>query len=301
MNQNAPAPERIAARVSIIGEDTPIRRALPSRARRMVGAWCFLDHAGPVQFAPDDGLHVGAHPHIGLQTFTWMIEGELMHRDSLGNAQIIRPGQVNLMTAGRGIAHTEDSVNDGGRLHAAQLWIALPDGERFRAPAFDHYPQLPGKPLDGWQVTLLAGRALGLEAPTRIYSPMVGMDWTCEDAARAVLPLEAGFEYAAMVLRGQAHIGGELLTPGELLYFAPGGQSLEIASDAACQVLILGGEPFGEEILLWWNFVARSQAELQAALDDWESGSERFGKVHPGSRAAPLKAPALDGVRLKNA
>ena len=137
------APQRYSSRLSVIGEDTRVARALPHRARRTVGAWCFLDHAGPVQFAPGKGMHVGAHPHIGLQTFTWLIEGEVVHRDSLGNEQVIRPGQVNLMTAGRGIAHTEDSVLDGTRLHAAQLWIALPEGERRRSPAFENYPDLP--------------------------------------------------------------------------------------------------------------------------------------------------------------
>lgn len=117
---------RIAARNADLGDGMTVRRVLPSRQQRMVGAWCFLDHAGPVDFPAGRGMHVGAHPHIGLQTFTWLIEGEVLHRDSLGNEQIIRPGQVNLMTAGRGVVHTEDSLRDGSRLHAAQLWIALP-------------------------------------------------------------------------------------------------------------------------------------------------------------------------------
>ena len=134
--------QRLPARKTILGVDTPILRALPHRERRMVGAWCFLDHLGPTQFAPGDGMHVGAHPHIGLQTFTWMIEGEVLHRDSLGNEQVIRPGQVNLMTAGHGISHTEDSAAEGARMHAAQLWIALPDAERDRAPAFQNHPEI---------------------------------------------------------------------------------------------------------------------------------------------------------------
>ena len=134
---------RIQPRNADLGDGLLVRRTLPNRQQRMVGAWCFLDHAGPVQFEPGKGLHVGAHPHIGLQTFTWLIEGEVLHRDSLGNEQLIRPGQVNLMTAGHGIAHTEDSLHDGGRLHAAQLWIALPPAHKDCAPAFDHYPKLP--------------------------------------------------------------------------------------------------------------------------------------------------------------
>ena len=219
---NAPAAQRIVARSAIVGEDTPIRRALPHRDRRMVGAWCFLDHAGPVHFKPGDGLHVGAHPHIGLQTFTWLIEGEVMHRDSLGYEQVIHPGQVNLMTAGRGVAHSEDSVEDGARLHAAQLWIALPEAERRREPAFCNYPELPALERDGFTVTVLAGTALGETSPATIYSPLVGLDLTSRGAAKTVLPLDTAFEYGVMALRGAATVGGEALPTGELLYFAPG-------------------------------------------------------------------------------
>ena len=219
---SAPAPIRYPSRTSIVGEDTQIRRALPNRERRMVGAWCFLDHLGPVQFAPGKGMHVGPHPHIGLQTFTWMIEGEVVHRDSLGYEQVIRPGQVNLMTAGRGIAHTEDSAQDGAVMHAAQLWIALPDAEKNRAPAFQNYADLPTADAGGWRATVLAGSALGLTAPTQVYSPLVGIDFTAAAAADTVLPLQADFEYGAMVLRGQAELDGEALPTGELLYFPPG-------------------------------------------------------------------------------
>ncbi len=293
------APQRYRSRISIIGEDTRVARALPHRARRTVGAWCFLDHAGPVQFAAGKGMHVGAHPHIGLQTFTWMIEGEVVHRDSLGHEQVIRPGQVNLMTAGRGIAHTEDSVADGARLHAAQLWIALPEHERRREPAFENYPDLPIVDIGGFRATVLAGRALGHTAPAAIYTPLVGIDLTADGAARTALPLQADFEYAAMVLRGTATVGGEALAPGEWLYFAPGREQLTVQCDASAQLLLLGGEPFGEDILIWWNFVARTQAEMQAALDDWNAG--RLAPVRAGSPAAPLQAPSLAGVQLRPA
>ncbi|WP_298212220.1 pirin family protein [Acidovorax sp.] len=294
-----PPPHRYAARVSIVGEDTPIRRALPHRERRTVGAWCFLDHAGPVQFGPGKGLHVGAHPHIGLQTFTWLIEGEVMHRDSLGNEQVIRPGQVNLMTAGRGIAHTEDSVTDGGRLHAAQLWIALPDSQRHREPAFCNYANLPVVQADGFTATVLAGTALGHTAPTQVYSPMVGIDFASKSAARTQLALNPQFEYAVLVLSGSAQVEGEALEQEELLYFPPGRGTLSLQTDNAAQLLVLGGEPFAEDILLWWNFVARTQAEMEQALSDWNAGNERFGSVQPGSIAAPLQAPSLAGVQLK--
>lgn len=297
-----PAPQRYSARVSVVGEDTPIRRTLPHRDRRMVGAWCFLDHAGPVQFGPGKGLHVGAHPHIGLQTFTWMIEGEVMHRDSLGHEQVVRPGQVNLMTAGRGIAHSEDSVQDGGRLHAAQLWIALPESERHREPAFCNYPDLPVLRQDGFTATVLAGTALGQTAPTVVYSPMVGIDLSCTGAARTSLALDTAYEYCVLVLRGAARVAGEAIEQEELLYFAPGRDSLEIATDGEAQLLLLGGKPFGEDILLWWNFVARTQEDMAQALADWNASPNqggRFGSVRPGSVSAPLSAPSLDGVVLK--
>ncbi len=297
MNHAPAPPERHVSRISIIGEDTRVARALPHRARRTVGAWCFLDHAGPVQFAAGQGMHVGAHPHIGLQTFTWLIEGEVVHRDSLGNEQVIRPGQVNLMTAGRGIAHTEDSVADGARLHAAQLWIALPEHERRREPGFQNYPELPVVEQGGFRATVLAGSALGQSSPAQVYTPLVGIDLDASGAARTELPLRTDFEYAAMVLRGAATLGGEALAPGEWLYFAPGRTELALQCEAAAHLLLVGGAPFGEDVLIWWNFVARTQAEMQAALEDWNAG--RFDAVRAGSPAAPLAAPSLDGVQLK--
>ena len=285
--------QRLRSHVSIAGEDTPIRRALPHADRRMIGPWCFLDHAGPVQFGPESGLHVGAHPHIGLQTFTWMIEGEVVHRDSLGNEQTIRPGQVNLMTAGRGVAHTEDSAQDGTRLHAAQLWIALPESERHRAPGFENYPALPQTKLGDFSATVLAGSSLGLTAPTRVFSPMMGLDLVSQGAATTSLPLDDHFEHGVLVLRGKAQVQGEVLEPGELLYFPPGTPALDLACDAETQLLVVGGAPFGEDILLWWNFVARTQAELATALAQWQAGDGHFGTVKSGSTAARLKAPAL--------
>src|SRR5260370_4461767 len=169
--------ERIETRAAEIGGGLIVRRALPTRRRRTVGAWCFLDHAGPMEFGPGGGMGVGRHPHIGLQTFTWMIEGAVIHRDSLGNEQLITPGQVNLMTAGRGIAHAEDSDSaGGGRLHAVQLWIALPDAERHRAPAFRNYPQLPLVELGRFSVRGLAGRAFAKTSPTKDYSPRLRLE-----------------------------------------------------------------------------------------------------------------------------
>lgn len=290
-------PERYATRTASIDDSTPIARALPTVRRPTVGAWCFLDHAGPARFAPGRGMHVGAHPHIGLQTFTWMLEGDVVHRDSLGNEQVIRPGQVNLMTAGRGIAHTEDSARDGEALHAAQLWIALPGGERHGAPAFENHPTLPRVEAGGFTVTVLAGEALGHVAPARVYSPLVGLDVACAGAADALLPLDAGFEYAVMPLVGGATVEGEALAVGEWLYFAPGRSRLSLRCTSPARLLVLGGAPFGERLVMWWNLVARSHEEIEAARGDWEAG--RFAPVRPGSLAGRIDAPPLGPGRLR--
>lgn len=293
-----PVLERIATRGAEVG-GLPIHRAIPNRQRRMVGAWCFLDHAGPISHAAGRGLHVGPHPHIGLQTFTWMIEGEVVHRDSLGYEQVIRPGEVNLMTAGRGIAHAEDEnpASSAGRLHAVQLWIALPEAERFRPPAFQHHAALPSVSEGGFRMTVLAGSAFGARAPTEVYSPLVGLDLATTGAAHTRIPLEPSFEYAALVLSGDARIEREALAPDTLLYLGTGRRRLELGCDTATRLVLIGGVPFGEEILLWWNFVARRREEMEQAIADWNA-ERRFGEVR-GSPSARLVAPELSGCQLR--
>jgi quercetin 2,3-dioxygenase len=293
-----PVLERIESRATEIGGGLMIRRALPNRRRRTVGAWCFLDHAGPLDYPAGAGLHVGPHPHIGLQTFTWMIEGEVVHRDSLGNEQVITPGQVNLMTAGRGISHSEDSApGPGGRLHAAQLWIALPEAQRQRAPAFQNYPRLPLIERGGFSARVLAGSALGETSPAEVYSPLMAVDLVAAGAACLELPLTAAFEHAAVVLAGAASVEGEALTPGTLLYLGTHRERLAVACERAARVLLIGGAPFGENVLLWWNFVARRVAEMEEATRAWKSG-ERFGEVR-GSPSPRLIAPDVSGLRLR--
>ncbi len=284
--------EKIAARAADLGNGMVIRRALPSRQRRMVGAWCFLDHAGPVDFAPGHGMNVGAHPHTALQTFTWLIEGEVLHRDSLGNVQVIRPGQVNLMTAGRGIVHTEESLPDERRLHAAQLWIALPSGMADCAPAFDHYPELPRWLAGGCAFTLLAGAFDGKTAPARLHSPLVGVDVCSAQGGAVALALDPRFEYGILPLEGRVMLAGEDFATDEFAYLGAGAATLDLALAAGSRILLLGGEPFGEQIVMWWNFVGYSKAEIARAQRDWESGDPRFGEVtgHQGQR---LAAPPL--------
>jgi quercetin 2,3-dioxygenase len=297
-SHNANPPERIIAHSAQVGSSFTVRRAVPTKARRMIGAWCFLDHVGPADFEAGHGLNVGPHPHIGLQTFTWMIEGEILHRDSLGYEQIIRPGQVNLMTAGNGITHSEESLNDdSGRLHITQLWIALPDAQRQRAPDFKHYPDLPIMHHDGFKITLLAGTAFNVTAPTQVYSPLVGMDFKTSNAAKTTIELNPDFEYGALCLDGAMHVDGELIESGTLLYFAPGHSSLSISCDQASQLLLIGGEPFKENILMWWNFVARTPQEVIQATEDWNK-HQHFAEVK-NSPLERLLAPDPAGLNLK--
>ncbi|KWB62137.1 pirin [Burkholderia ubonensis] len=285
--------ERYPARAAEVGA-LPIHRALPNRQRKTVGAWCFLDHAGPVALSGDTGMHVGPHPHIGLQTFTWMIEGSVLHRDSLGYEQVIRPGEVNLMTAGRGIAHTEDTEDallPGGRFHAVQLWIALPDAHRDRAPAFENYRNLPVHRDGGFTITVLAGAAFDRVSPAQVYSPLVGLDFASDGAARLAMPLDPAFEYAVFALTGDVAVDGAALEPNVLLYLGAGRDRLELTTEAAARFIVLGGAPFEEDLLIWWNFVARSPAEMVAAADAWNA-QRGFGDVH-GETASRMEAPAL--------
>ncbi len=281
----------------------PIRRALPTAARRRVGAWCFLDHAGPADLqAP---MRVGPHPHTGLQTFSWLIEGEILHRDSLGSEQILRPGQVNLMTAGRGICHSEESLSP--RLQLAQLWIALPDAVRHCAPAFEHFPRLPQWSEGGFHLTLLVGHCDSAkeghhQSPVPSHTPLLGIDLACKAAARLQLPLQRGFEHGLMVLEGrlEVQIDGqhEWLEPGRLLYVPPGGSQLLLRSEGAARVLLLGGEPLDEPVLLWWNFVGRSNEEMRQWADEWNTGVGPFGEVR-GYDGDRLIAPDASALRLR--
>lgn len=294
---NAP-PLLVAAHEGSVG-GLAIRRALPARARRMVGPWCFLDHLGPAALGGGTDLRVAPHPHIGLQTFSWMIEGEILHRDSLGSEQVIRPGEVNLMTAGHGIAHSEEALPGTTRLHMAQLWIALPDAERDRAPAFSHHSALPVADRAGVVVTVLAGSHAGLVAPGRFHSPIVGLDVRAAGAGATELALDPAFEHAVLPVGGRVCVDGTVAGPGEMLCFAPGRASLSVSFGERGHVLLIGGAPFGEPVLLWWNFVGRDPGELREAGMQWNAGHERFGQVR-GYEGAPIAAPEPPRGRLSN-
>ena len=275
-----------------IGQGTVIKRALPSREKRMIGAWCFLDHAGPVHFPQGDGLDVGPHPHIGLQTFTWMIDGTMLHDDSLGSKQLIRPKQVNLMTAGYGISHTEVAPDNETQMHAAQLWIALPDDKRNIAPRFDHYPDLPVVVKDDIEFTILVGEFLKTTSPVKVHSELLGVDLSSQQAATTQLALNSKFEYGFMVLEGEATVNGHELNDDNFLFIEPGVDNIQVELAANSRVLLLGGEPFESPILLWWNFVGRTQEELAEARQQWVEGHARFGTI-PAYEGPRLEAPVL--------
>lgn len=299
-------PQHLPARLADVG-GIPIHRAIPQRALRKVGAWCFLDHAGPADPAPP-GMQVGPHPHIGLQTFTWMIRGEVLHRDSLGSEQMIRPGQVNLMTAGRGIAHSEES-QEPWHIHATQLWIALPDSHRHCEPRFQHYPELPQTQVGDFTATVLAGEALGLTSPAEVHTPLMGVDLHAAQAehdAHAVMPLRSDFEHAVLVLSGRVRVNGEDLPQEQLFYLRAGAESLVLDCAPDSRLIVIGGEPMDEAIIIWWNFVARTTDEVHQARAQWEAQLQgttadtppRFG-APVASPLSPTHAPSLEGVVLR--
>ncbi|MEV0457456.1 pirin family protein [Catellatospora methionotrophica] len=272
-----------------------VSRTLPHKDRRMVGAWCFVDQYGPAEH----DMRVAPHPHTGLQTVTWLVEGEVLHRDSVGSKALVRPGQLNLMTAGHGISHSEESpVPRTTPLHGVQLWVALPEAARAVAPAFEHHPDLPVVALDGAVMTVIMGELLGAVSPATAYTPLVGAEAALTAHAAITLPLRPDFEYAALVLDGTAHVDGVPLEPGTLLYLGRERTSLDLAADDAARVLLLGGEPFAEEIVMWWNFVGRSHDDVATAREQWMAADPRFGQV-TGYDGTPLPAPALPNAQLK--
>jgi quercetin 2,3-dioxygenase len=276
-----------------------VTRTLPNRVRRMVGAWCFADHYGPQDVSGSVGMRIPPHPHTGLQTVSWLVAGEVRHRDSLGSDQLVAPGQLNLMTAGHGIAHSEQSPSEHSRtLHGVQLWTALPDRDRNIAANFEHHRQLPVLTDSGVRVTVIMGELGSVRSPAAAYSPLVGADVELEPGADARVPLQPHWEYAALALSGDIDVDGLRLAPGPLLYLGLGRSDLGIRAEHAARLLLLGGEPFEEEIVMWWNFVGRDHDDLVAAREEWMRAGDRFGTVHD-ERGDRLPAPPMPAVRLK--
>ncbi len=291
--------ELTEARNARVGDMT-VRRLLPLRLRRSVGAWCFIDHYGPMDVDGVTGMRVPPHPHIGLQTVTWLLAGNVLHRDSLGSEQLITPGQLNLMTSGRGIAHAEESpAEHDPTLHGVQLWVALPDASRHTEPAFEHHGTLPEVGLGAFRITVLVGDLAGASAssPATTFSPIVGAQLSAAgQPASCLLPLRPDYEHVIFVAAGEAGVDGVRLRPGQLLYIPTGRHETAVAARADSALILLGGVPLGESLLMWWNFVARTPEEIAAATAAWRAGE--FGSVG-GYQGDPLPAPPLDAARLR--
>jgi quercetin 2,3-dioxygenase len=296
----------------------PVRRTLPQKKRSLIGSWCFLDHYGPDLVSSSGGMKVARHPHTGLATVSWLFTGEIEHRDSAGYTATVRPGEVNLMVAGRGISHQELSTPATTVLHGAQLWFALPDSTRHMAPTFEHYAPEPVRRGNA-ELKVFLGSLAGSTSPVETYTPpLMAAEATIRSGGTLDLDLDPSFEHGILLDTGNVLLNGSLL-PGDHLAYLPTGQSRLVleAGDTPVRVLILGGEPLGEQIVMWWNFIGRTHEEVVAYRAAWQAeiGAERAsppsGGAYPDGASyprfgpfpqvtpAPLPAPVLPNAQLR--
>jgi hypothetical protein len=283
-----------------------VRRTLPQRQRTFVGAWCFIDHYGPDEVDPQGGMVVPPHPHTGLQTASWLFTGEIEHRDSAGHHALVRPGELNLMTAGRGISHSEYSTPDTTRLHGAQLWLALPDADRHADPGFEHFVPTPVTG-DGWEARVFLGSLLGSTSPVHTYSALLGAELRVRAGTTLSIPVDPAYEHGLLLDSGSLTVGDEALKADELGYLEPGRDVIEIAAAEDALLLVLGGPPFGEQIVMWWNFIGRDHDEVAGYRAQWQrlldeggvaiQGDDRFS-LPQDDPLSPLPAPALPNARM---
>lgn len=275
----------------------PVRRTLPQRQRSLIGAWCFVDHYGPVSARMD----VPPHPHTGLQTVSWLFGGGVEHRDSGGVHVQVRPGELNLMTAGAGICHSEVSTESNTALHGVQLWVALPDSDRATGRGFDHYVPPPIS-LPGALTRVFLGELAGSRSPVHTFTPLLGAQVDLDANARLDIAIDSAFEHGVLCDAGTVFVADTPLAVADLSYQSPGASTLRLRNggDAPARVLLLGGTPFTEELLMWWNFVGRTHDEIVEYRESWAAGDERFGAVvgYRGS-VSRLPAPPLPATRLR--
>ncbi|HEY5221726.1 MAG TPA: pirin family protein [Microbacteriaceae bacterium] len=281
-----------------------VHRTLPQRQRSTIGAWCFLDHYGPDDVSATGGMRVPPHPHTGLQTVSWLFAGEIQHNDSVGTSALVRPGELNLMTAGRGISHSEVSTPETTILHGAQLWVALSDADRNMLPFFEHTVPVPFAFADA-TVRVFIGELAGVGAPASVFSPLLGAQLELDASTTVDLPLDESFEHGILVDLGVVTVDDEPLERRELGYLGPGRDSVRIHATADVRLLLLGGIPLGERLVMWWNFIGRGHDEVVGFRDAWQhdvigeaDAHGRFGHV-AGYDGRPLPAPELPTVRLK--
>ncbi len=282
-----------------------VRRTLPQRARSLIGAWCFVDHYGPDDVATSGGMRVPGHPHVGLQTVSWLFSGTIEHRDTTGAHAHVRPGELNLMTAGSGIAHSEHSTADTTTLHGTQLWLALPEQHRRTAPGFEHHAP-PLLEVDGAQARVFLGSLLGHTSPVATFSPLLGAEIALLPGQRLDLHVDPAFEHGVLVDTGTATTAGVTAAAGDLVHQSAGADvlTLRAGEDGEARVLLLGGEPLDEQIVMWWNFIGRSHDDIAAYREQWQAERAapntdgRFG-AFPATWDSTLPAPELPTTRLK--
>ncbi|MBO1752941.1 pirin family protein [Actinotalea sp. BY-33] len=308
----APVAEVLEAREVPLGgiRAMTVRRTLPQRRRSFIGAWCFADHYGPDDVEVTGGMRVPPHPHTGLQTVSWLFTGEIEHRDSLGTRSMVRPGELNLMTAGHGISHSEDSTPATSVLHGVQLWVVLPEQHRDVPPAFTHHVP-PVTQLGPAQARVFLGSLAGASSPVPTFSPLLGAELTLPAGEQVRLDVDPTFEHGVLVDAGTAELEGVRGERSALVYHPPGATSLTLRSvgPEPVRVVLLGGEPLGEKIVMWWNFIGRDHEEVVAARARWQAEIGADDGEHPGEPARrfgvvqdypgdPLPAPALPHQRL---
>jgi redox-sensitive bicupin YhaK (pirin superfamily) len=275
-------------------------RVLPGKARRSIGPWCFVDLMSPGDISDPPPIEIGPHPHIGLATATWLFEGSALHSDSLGTEQLIRPGQLNLMTAGHGIAHAELGVDtasaaDTNGIMGVQMWLAQPEETRHGASRFEHLAELPSAELPGGTAQVFVGSMAGSSSAATVDHPTVGIDLVVEPEVE--LPVDPRFEHAVVPIGRTVKVDDAIVESGSLAYVPPGKELLPIQTrSGAARLLVLGGEPLGVRLKMWWNFVARTEDEITQAWRDWRDGDDdRFGPVP--SALARIEAPTPPWLR----
>jgi redox-sensitive bicupin YhaK (pirin superfamily) len=282
-----------------------VRRTLPQRRRSLIGAWCFVDSYGPTPVPRAGVMDTPPHPHTGLQTVSWLYEGQIEHRDSTGAHQLIDPGQVNLMTAGRGIQHSEVSTTAAETLHGVQLWTALPEAWRGVAPFFEHHVADVATVGEA-TLRVFVGSWLGVTSPVTAYTPLVAAELVLPAGTSVELPADPEFEYGLVVDHEPARLQGVDVPAHHLGVVPTGTDAVRIDAPAGpLRVLVIGGTPLDEPIVMWWNFVGRSHDEIVAWRGEWQGDvitdadrAGRFGHVE-GYDGAPLPAPELPNVRLR--
>jgi len=278
-----------------------VRRTLPQRERSLIGAWCFADHYGPHDVRGGTGMDVPPHPHTGLQTVSWLFSGEVEHRDSAGVHAMVRPGELNLMTAGAGICHSEVSTSATTVLHGVQLWVALPDSDRATGRDFAHYVPEP-RSVAGATLRVFLGELAGDRSPVHTFTPLLGAQIDLDPGAHLTLEVDQGFEHGVLLDQGSVEVAGAALAVADLAFQAAGSDRLEVVNrgQSPARVLLLGGPPFSEQLVMWWNFVGRSHQDIAMYRQMWEEHDDRFGAVQGYQGAVSrLPAPPLPNATLR--